>query len=96
MAGNGYPASFSCGKGSGGTLCLARVTARRIHVGHLQKKADILMTSPCLSVVIPVCNEENTLARVVERLTGVPHLLEIAIVQDAEEASISGLKRRRR
>ena len=54
------------------------------------------MTSPCLSVVIPVCNEENTLARVVERLTGVPHLLEIAIVQDAEEASISGLKRRRR
>jgi len=42
------------------------------------------MISPCLSVVIPVFNEENTLARVVERVAGVPHLLEIAMVQDAD------------
>lgn len=41
------------------------------------------MTSPCLSVVIPVFNEENTLARVVERVAAIPHLLEIVIVDDA-------------
>ncbi|MDE3149086.1 MAG: glycosyltransferase family 2 protein, partial [Acidobacteriota bacterium] len=41
------------------------------------------MTSPCLSVVIPAFNEENTLARVVERVAGIPHLLEIVIVDDA-------------
>jgi len=38
------------------------------------------MTSPCLSVVIPAFNEENTLARVVERVAGIPDLLEIVIV----------------
>ncbi len=41
------------------------------------------MNSSCLSVVIPVFNEEKTLARVVERVTGIPHLLEIVIVDDA-------------
>lgn len=41
------------------------------------------MTSPCLSVVIPVFNEENTLFRVVERVAAIPHLLEIVIVDDA-------------
>ncbi|MGH9588969.1 MAG: glycosyltransferase family 2 protein [Terracidiphilus sp.] len=41
------------------------------------------MTSPCLSVVIPVFNEEKTLARVVERVAEIPHLLEIVIIDDA-------------
>lgn len=41
------------------------------------------MTSPCLSVVIPVFNEEKTLFRVVERVAVIPHLLEIVIVDDA-------------
>lgn len=36
----------------------------------------------CLSVVIPVFNEERTLADVVENLTPIPHLLEIIIVDD--------------
>ncbi|HEX8711230.1 MAG TPA: glycosyltransferase family 2 protein [Terracidiphilus sp.] len=40
------------------------------------------MTSPCLSVVIPVFNEENTLAQVVARVAAIPHLLEIVIVDD--------------
>lgn len=41
------------------------------------------MTSPCLSVVIPVFNEEKTLAQVVARVAAIPHLLEIVIVDDA-------------
>ena len=41
------------------------------------------MSSPCLSVVIPVFNEEKTLARVVERVAAIPHLLEIVVVDDA-------------
>ncbi|HEV2324528.1 MAG TPA: glycosyltransferase family 2 protein [Terracidiphilus sp.] len=45
------------------------------------------MTSPCLSVVIPVFNEEKTLARVVERVAAIPHLLEIVIVDDASTDS---------
>lgn len=41
------------------------------------------MSSPCLSVVIPVFNEEKTLFRVVECVAAVPNLLEIVIVDDA-------------
>lgn len=40
------------------------------------------MTSQCLSVVIPVFNEENTLAKVVARVAAIPHLQEIVIVDD--------------
>ena len=36
----------------------------------------------CLSVVVPVYNEEATLAEVVRRLVGIPCLLEIIIVDD--------------
>src|SRR5688572_7401570 len=36
----------------------------------------------CLSVVVPVYNEESTLAQVVERLLSLPQLLEIIIVDD--------------
>jgi glycosyltransferase involved in cell wall biosynthesis len=36
----------------------------------------------CLSVIIPVHNEEATLARVVQALLVIPHLLEIIIVDD--------------
>jgi glycosyltransferase involved in cell wall biosynthesis len=38
--------------------------------------------SPCLSVVIPVFNEESTLARVVDKLMRIEHLLEVIIVDD--------------
>ena len=37
---------------------------------------------PCLSVVIPVFNEELTLAAVVRKVLAIPHLLEIIIVDD--------------
>jgi len=36
----------------------------------------------CLSVVVPVYNEEDTLATVVEKLIAVPRLLEIVVVDD--------------
>lgn len=39
-------------------------------------------TLTCLSVVIPVFNEERTLARVVEKVLQIPHLLEIIVVDD--------------
>ena len=38
--------------------------------------------SACLSVVIPVFNEERTLAKVVKKLLRLPNLLEIIIVDD--------------
>ncbi len=37
---------------------------------------------PPLSVVVPVYNEEKTLALVVQKLLVIPHLLEIIIVDD--------------
>lgn len=36
----------------------------------------------CLSVVIPVYNEEKTLSEIIERLLPIPHLLEIIVVDD--------------
>ncbi|CDM65220.1 glycosyltransferase family 2 protein [Pyrinomonas methylaliphatogenes] len=36
----------------------------------------------CLSVVIPAYNEEATLAMIVRKVIGVPHLLEVIIVDD--------------
>ncbi len=36
----------------------------------------------CLSVVIPVFNEERTLSQVIEALLPIPHLLEIIIIDD--------------
>lgn len=41
------------------------------------------MTIPQLSVVVPVFNEEQTIAGVIEKLLEVPHLLEIIIVDDS-------------
>jgi len=38
--------------------------------------------SPCLSVVIPVYNEESTLEDVVRKVLAIPHLLEVVIVDD--------------
>ncbi len=49
------------------------------------------MNSSCLSVVIPVFNEEKTLARVVERVAEVPNLLEIVIVDDASTDGTAGV-----
>src|SRR2546430_17281728 len=43
---------------------------------------DKLIPSPPLSVVVPVYNEERTLALVVDKLLRIPHLLEIIIVDD--------------
>ncbi len=40
------------------------------------------MQERCLSVVVPVYNEENTLASIVEKLLTLPQLLEIVIVDD--------------
>jgi glycosyltransferase involved in cell wall biosynthesis len=37
---------------------------------------------PCLSVVIPAYNEQQTLASVVEKVLAVPHLREIVVVND--------------
>jgi glycosyltransferase involved in cell wall biosynthesis len=41
-----------------------------------------LKNKACLSVVIPVYNEEATLTEVVERVLAIPHLLEVIIVDD--------------
>src|SRR2546423_11997437 len=43
---------------------------------------DKLIPSLPLSVVVPVYNEERTLALVVHKLLRIPHLLEIIIVDD--------------
>jgi glycosyltransferase involved in cell wall biosynthesis len=40
------------------------------------------MANPCLSVIVPAYNEEQTLTSVVEKLMAVPNLLEIIIVDD--------------
>jgi glycosyltransferase involved in cell wall biosynthesis len=42
----------------------------------------ITMPQRCLSVVVPVYNEEKTIERVVEKLLRLPQLLEIVIVDD--------------
>jgi glycosyltransferase involved in cell wall biosynthesis len=40
------------------------------------------MEAKCLSVVVPVYNEESTLAAIVDKLLALPQLLEIVIVDD--------------
>ena len=40
------------------------------------------MEEKCLSVVIPVYNEEKTLATIVDKLEALPQLLEIVVVDD--------------
>lgn len=64
-------------------LSLAPETVRRFGNAIPPKYDDISMISQCLSVVIPVFNEEKTLGRVVEQVASIPHLLEIVIVDDA-------------
>ena len=44
-----------------------------------------VMHEKCLSVVVPVYNEEDTLATIVQRLLELPQLLEIVIVDDCSE-----------
>lgn len=46
------------------------------------RNLEIKKDSACLSVVIPVFNEERTLAKVVKKLLKLPNLLEIIIVDD--------------
>ena len=47
----------------------------------------------CLSVVIPVYNEEATLADVLNKVLAIPHLLEIIVVDDGstdQTAEVAG------
>jgi glycosyltransferase involved in cell wall biosynthesis len=48
---------------------------------------DVESPFPCLSVVVPVYNEEATLMEVVRKLLAVPYLLEIIIVDDCSTDS---------
>jgi glycosyltransferase involved in cell wall biosynthesis len=49
---------------------------------------------PCLSVVVPVYNEESTLMDVVGRVLAVPYLLEIIIVDDCSTDGSADVARR--
>jgi glycosyltransferase involved in cell wall biosynthesis len=46
---------------------------------------------PCLSVVIPVFNEEATIREVVEKVLKVPHLLEVVIIDDCSSDNTSSV-----
>jgi glycosyltransferase involved in cell wall biosynthesis len=50
--------------------------------------------SACLSVVIPVYNEEETLAAIVERVLAIPYLLEIIIVDDCSSDRSGAIAKR--
>lgn len=39
----------------------------------------------CLSVVIPVYDEEKTISRIIEKLVKIPHLLEIIVIDDCSK-----------
>jgi glycosyltransferase involved in cell wall biosynthesis len=52
------------------------------HVRLSQRQGVKPMQERCLSVVVPVYNEEHTLATIVDRLLKLPQLLEIVIVDD--------------
>jgi glycosyltransferase involved in cell wall biosynthesis len=43
------------------------------------------MNSPCLSVVVPAYNERNTLPDIIGKLSQVPNLLEIVVVDDCSK-----------
>src|SRR5580658_8086791 len=47
------------------------------------------MQDRCISVVVPVYNEEHTLAKIVDRLLELPQLLEIVIVDDCSSDKTS-------
>ena len=49
---------------------------------NTREAAESATYPPCLSVVVPVYNEESTLGQVVQKLLGVPCLHEIIIVDD--------------
>ncbi len=48
----------------------------------IMSNLDTKKENVCLSVVVPVFNEEKTLGIIIEKLLGIPHLLEIIIVDD--------------
>jgi glycosyltransferase involved in cell wall biosynthesis len=50
---------------------------------------DTNKTVKCLSVVIPVYNEEKTLIEVIRKVTNIPNLLEIIIVDDGSTDNTS-------
>ncbi|MFN2532124.1 MAG: glycosyltransferase family 2 protein [Pyrinomonadaceae bacterium] len=49
---------------------------------ELSRSPSPLQQPACLSVVVPVYNEQSTLSEVITKLLDVPHLLEIIIVDD--------------
>lgn len=55
--------------------------------------SDLCFSTAVLSVVVPVYNEESTLATVVRKLLEVPHLLEIIIVDDGSTDGTSAIAR---
>jgi glycosyltransferase involved in cell wall biosynthesis len=52
------------------------------------------MQERCLSVVVPVYNEEDTLATIVDKLLELPQLLEIVIVDDCSTDKTADILRR--
>jgi glycosyltransferase involved in cell wall biosynthesis len=49
----------------------------------IRKQGSVLMAQkPVLSVVVPVYNEQDSLAKTIDRLSQIPNLLEIVIVDD--------------
>lgn len=51
-------------------------------------------SAACLSVVVPVYNEEATLAIVVQKVLAVPHLLEIIVVDDCSTDRTASIARK--
>ena len=49
---------------------------------------------PCLSVIMPAYNEEATLTMIVERVIGIPHLLELVIVDDCSSDKTGEIAKR--
>ena len=51
----------------------------------MSSEGEIELPRRCLSVVVPVYNEERTLAAIIAKLLAVPNILEVVIVDDCSE-----------
>ena len=54
---------------------------------------ELKTNCPCVSVVVPAYNEQATLALIINKLVGIPHLLEIVIVDDCSADKTSEIAR---